>query len=537
MTRAPKPALLLAGTLLIALVVAGALVAQRTDAQESRPDPDPDDALREVSFDQIVDDWVVEVDGLLVEVGVTERDARDLAGQHKLAQPRATVLYQRRSVFRAALVTAPSTPEPSPTAATPLPLPPTPPAPPTASAPTPTSAPTSTAPTPVPANGELVWGPDPAAPSDTWAQPAVNQSYTDPAYGSTVRRLTSADGTRFNRNTYSRRQAENADGTLFFTYHGEAEYRVYNIATTELVRILDLNPDAEPQWHPTDPNRLRYLAGANSYTGELALYEVNIETGFSTVIADLTDRLAQQLPGALYMIDRAEGSPSADGNHYAWIVYDDAEDPIGIVSYDLATDTILGTGPLRTDVQNLDWVSASPSGRYVMAGYWDATFVYDADLSDERLVFAGGEHSDIALNSAGNDSYVYIDFTAGPNGGWLVATDLVTLEETRIFDLYDDANTSIHISGKGYDKPGWVVVSTYSCKEPAAWSCHKVMAVELQPNGRILNLAHTYNCGDDYWTETHAVVNRSFTRVYFNTDSGSCGIDAEVMEVLVPAFS
>ena len=59
------------------------------------------------------------------------------------------------------------------------------------------------------------------------------------------------------------------------------------------------------------------------------------------------------------------------------------------------------------------------------------------------------------------------------------------------------------------------------------------MAVELA-TGLVVNLAHTYNCGDDYWTETHAVVNRSFTRIYFNSDAGSCGIDAEVYELTVP---
>ena len=69
----------------------------------------------------------------------------------------------------------------------------------------------------------------------------------------------------------------------------------------------------------------------------------------------------------------------------------------------------------------------------------------------------------------------------------------------------------------------------------SAWL--QVFAAELKPNGRILNLAHTHNCGQDYWTETHAVANRDFTRVYYNTDSGSCGIDAEVMMIDVPPFS
>jgi len=142
----------------------------------------------------------------------------------------------------------------------------------------------------------------------------------------------------------------------------------------------------------------------------------------------------------------------------------------------------------------------------------------------------------MALAADGTDSYVYIDFSADRDGGWLVAVDLATLQRTRLVDLYNDANTSIHVSGKGYDRPGWVVVSTYNCKVPGAWSCEKVMLVDIGGTDRAYDLAHTYNCGDGYWTETHAVVNRSFTRVYFNSDAGSCGIDAEVYELTLPAL-
>lgn len=378
---------------------------------------------------------------------------------------------------------------------------------------------------------------DATPPSSSWTKPAVGETFTDPVYGTQVRRVTSAEGTRFDRNTYSRRQAENADGTLFFTYHGEAEYRVYNRVSLELVRILDIHPDAEPQWHPTDPDLVRSVAGPNSYSGDLRWYETTVSTGTTVVIADLTARIQARFPTALYMKDQAEGSPSADGNRMAWTIFSDAEDTIGIVSYDLATDQILGLFDLAgspADAGPLDWVSMSPTGSYVMAGHWNATLVYNADLSNERRVNNKGDHSDIALSAEGTDSYVYIDFSADRDGGWLVAVDLITLERTRLVDLYNDANTSVHVSGKGYDRPGWVVVSTYNCKELGAWSCEKILLVDISGTNRIYDLAHTYNCGDDYWTETHAVVNRSFTRVYFNSDGGSCGIDAEVYELTLP---
>lgn len=388
---------------------------------------------------------------------------------------------------------------------------------------------TGTAPEPL---TPLVEGFDATPPSADWTKPALYDATIDPAYRTTVRRMTSADGTRFDRNTYSRRQAENADGTAFMTYHGDAEYRVYDRADGALLAALPIHPDAEPQWHPTEPDLVRHMLGPNSYVGDLRYYETRVSTGESNVIADLTDRIQAQIPTARYMIDRAEGSPSADGSVLAWIVHDDAEVPVAIVSYDLSTDTVLGTAPLDPANGRLDWVSASPTGTYVVAGYVDATTVFDADLTNERRINNKADHSDIALSADGRDTYVYIDFSADVDGGWLVAVDLGTLERTRLFDLYDDANTSIHISGKAYDMPGWVVASTYNCKVPGAWSCDKVMAVELGGTNRVMNLAHTYNCGDNYWTETHAVANRDLSRVYFNSDGGSCGIDAEVYEIV-----
>jgi len=384
---------------------------------------------------------------------------------------------------------------------------------------------------------ELTWGKDDTPPSNEWTKPELLTAYTDPVYGTSVRRLTDATGTRFDRNTYSRRQAENADGTLLMTYHGSASYHIYNRETGALVRALDIHPDAEPQWHPTNADLVSHLTGKNSSNGSLTLQQTNVQTGETTTIVDLTSRLQDVWPTALYMLDRAEGSPSMDGSNYAWIVYDAAEDPLGIVSYSIQDDSILGTTAIDDSAGPLDWISASATGKYVVAGHWEGTIVYDADLTNPRFMNRKGDHSDLALDANGNDAYVYVDFGGtSETAGWIVSVDMETLERTRMVELYGGANTSVHISGKGYNKPGWVIVSSYNCKNPGAWSCEKVFALEIAEEGRLLNLANTYNAGEDYWTETHAVVNRDFTRVYFNSDGGSGGIDAEVYELTLPEF-
>lgn len=480
-----------------------------------------DDGGSDVEFEQDRR-WLVYVDTSLASVHDTKRAAKEAAAAAKAERPDADVAFTAESMFVAELSDPPAT---------------------TTSVSVTTVAPTSTLST-TPAStvpsSPLVWGLDTTAPATDWTKPGLGESYVDPAYGTTVTRLTSADGTRFDRVTYSRRQAENADGSRMMTYHGSATYHVYDRGSGALVAELPIGPDSEPQWHPTDPDRIRFVAQPNSYLGTLQLFEYDLASGTTRTIADLTDRLQSALPGALYLGDRAEGSPSADGNRYAWMVWNAQEQLIGIASYDLATDRILGVLPVDRlpDAGMLDAISMSPTGAYVVTQHYEGTYVYDADLTDERLIFVGAEHSDIAIGADGGDVYVYIDFTAvNGNGGWLMAVDLDTLESTRLIDLYDGTNTSIHISGKGYDKPGWVVASTYNCKVDSGWACDKVMAIELAPDARVLNLAHTYNCGDNYWTETHAVVNRDFSRVYFNSDGGSCGIDAEAMVLDVPAFS
>lgn len=387
---------------------------------------------------------------------------------------------------------------------------------------------------------EFVTGRDATPATGTITKPALGDSYSDPVTGLQVRRVSSAEGTRFNRIVYSRIQAENADGTLFFTYHGNSEFRVYDVATTKQVQRLPLEPKSELQWHPTNPNVIRYTSGDNAYIGSLRLYEMSARGGRKKVIADLTNRLPweslkSRSGGNSFIADGSEGSPSADGNRYAWAVFDGSERMVGLVSYDLETDTILGTMdiPPRAHIDNL---SMSPSGKYVVVSGAEVT-VYNADFSNPRVLLPSSEHSDIAIGTDGEDYYLHVDFAS--QDGDVVAINLKTGDKIVLFSMYDEnVTTSIHISGKAFNKPGWAVMSTYAAKDRGdAWTYDKVFAITFDPSldeQLILNLAHTQNCAESYWTEPHAVPNRDLSRVYFNSNWGSCDSDAEAYQVTVP---
>ncbi|MGZ5260741.1 MAG: hypothetical protein ACXWC0_24240, partial [Burkholderiales bacterium] len=129
-----------------------------------------------------------------------------------------------------------------------------------------------------------------------------------------------------------------------------------------------------------------------------------------------------------------------------------------------------------------------------------------------------GEHSDIALDANGDDTYVSIDYEA--SGGPVYMTNLRTETRTILFPTYlDHTATAIHFSGKAFLRKGWVLLSTYAeTGNVWEWLHGKIFAVELKEHPRVINLAHHHVAYNEYFTEPHASVNRDFTRVSFGSN-------------------
>lgn len=388
-----------------------------------------------------------------------------------------------------------------------------------------------------------VFGQDATLPSPNDRAAAGLLEWTvDPAYGSEIRQFTTAEDTRFDVVTDPNRMVENPDGSLVLTYHGSDGYRVADRETGEVLGPVDVSLLSEPHWHPTNPALLRHLPDPGSAGELLRLLETDVFTGETEIIADVSGRVRNVesngivWPDGIRMSTKEQGAPSADGSIWAWIIDDADGQPLGVLTYDFANQSVLGRGGLRTDVGAVDYVSVSPTGQFVVVAYADAIFVYDQTMNDERQLSASNDSGDFALNTDGSEAFVIIDFGPDDDSGWLLSIDLETLERTRIFDVFEAGNTSMSISGRAFDKPGWVVVSTYDCKVDQAWTCDKVMAVEMLSEGRIVNLAHTYSCAESFWAQPIAVPSMDLSRVYFNSDSGSCGDDGEVFQLRVPEF-
>ncbi|MGV8943534.1 NEW3 domain-containing protein [Thermomonas sp.] len=364
-------------------------------------------------------------------------------------------------------------------------------------------------------------------------RPAKGAAFRDPAFKSCVIRATDhvADGigSTFVRNDYSRRQAFNADSSLFIAYAYNGSWLLYDANTLARIKTLSgPGGDAEPQWDPLDPKSLYYVPT----NGGTTLQKLNVDTNTSSIAANFAGKLPWT--DATRVWTKSEGSPSADGRYWCFMAETDAFNIRGVFTYDLKTQTVVGT---RAMSNRPDHVSMSASGRSCVVSDGDVSggiVAWDRTFSTSRKLHTIGEHSDLAIGANGDDYFVFADYAGS---GDLVMVDVDTGVRTSLLPTYIDGTaTAYHVSGKAFNKPGWILLSTYAnYGGPEKWLHQRVMAVELKANPTIINLAHHHGQYNAYWTEPHATVNRDFTKVLFNSNWGTTSdLDVDAYMVRLP---
>ena len=400
-------------------------------------------------------------------------------------------------------------------------------------------------------------------------RPPFLSSTQDPVYGSCVVRVTDNAAhpeAPAQRNDYSRRQAFNANDTRFLLSASDGHWHLHDATTGRFIRVLNnlngatdrLAGDAEPQWHPTDPDLLYFLPRDGI---GMQIYQLDLRTNQVSVVADMGPQIQQHWPDANVASTRSEGSPSADGRYWCFMaraMVGNGSWPMrGVFTWDLQEQRIIGT--LSQD-GTPDHVSMSPSGKYCVVSHTPATgpgtrsyrrdfqAPYSTSTPDAWLqLHTTSEHSDIALDPQGHDTYVSVDYQS--NGGDVFMQDLETGQRTPLFSTYPGRTaTALHISGKAYNRPGWVLVSTYA-EHPAddssvqglhderrQWLHRKLFAVSLTKNPDIRSIAYANSDAFQYEAEPQATVNRNFTRMLFNsTWNGSSMADQEVFLTAITA--
>lgn len=371
------------------------------------------------------------------------------------------------------------------------------------------------------------------------SKPRVGDSINEAAYGLCLMRLTDGKAqppSGYVRSDYSRRQAFNADGSRMLVVAENGAWHLYDPRVPAYTRQLSgFSGAVEPHWDIDDPDLVSYLPDTGR---SMTVNELNIQTEQGKLLGDLSERLRSVWPTAVRMSTGAEGSPSADGRYWAFQINDADSQGLAIVVWDKQTDTIISS----LDIDEApDHLSMSPSGRYVVVSWNDRTVAYSNQFLEPRLLLDSSEHSDLAIGIDGDDYYVSIDYAS--DGGDLFMVNLDTGVRTGLMSSYISRKaTTVHVSGKAFDKPGWVVVSAYDRNEgDPEWFYQRIWLMEMKENPRAYPLAFHQSRivpssgADNYWAEPQASINRAGNTVIFNSNWNNSDVrDVDVYSVVIP---
>jgi len=393
-------------------------------------------------------------------------------------------------------------------------------------------------------------------------KPTKGVRYTDPLFKTCVTRATDwqkDNVTNFAIPFYARSQAFNADSTKFIVVANDGFWHLYNTEDLSHIRRVSLGGfDVEVNWHSTNPDILyrmpmngglrifaHDISDPTDRTAEVAadFTNVNSITGYPGA-KDIRD----VWEGATRFYTASEGSPSADGRYWALLgVSENFNTAYGIIVYDMQANSIVGVYDFATNgggVGGPNNVTMSPNGNYVVA-IWGpentcrgslgsfakpcGTMAFNRTLSSAKGITMAGEHGDTAIGMSGKDVYIAVEYDPS---GTIQIFDLETgnLISRPYTNTWEGA---MHFSGKAFNKPGWVIMSTYGQTSNNGFD-NRIVAISLSSDPQIINLAHHYTNAADYNSQPHATVNRQGTKILFGSSWGTAG-NADTYLISLPS--
>jgi hypothetical protein len=355
------------------------------------------------------------------------------------------------------------------------------------------------------------------APDYAMAPPEVGQSYVDPVFGATIKRLSNAleqpnadSGTgflTFITTEYSSMSPFNSDNTkvlavfqsYFALYDGDGNF------LGDLPR--EISASSEPRWSRHEPNTLYYI-----HLNQLKSH--NVSSGETRVIRRFDEY--RTISG------KGESDICFDGNHFVLVgdgreifVYDIAANVKGAVlnARNRAFDSVYIT---PNDNVTVTWANA---GNRRFAGIE----LFDRDMRFIRQVAPAGGHMDVTRDTNG-DEVLLLANAADPrpvcdNG--IVKTRLADGAQTCLLSL--DWSLAVHVSAP--DQSGWVFVETYAPSDPLsppAWTAYTNEILQIKLDGsEIRRLAHHRSRPfNSYNYQPRVSSSRDGSRLIYNSNFG-----------------
>ena len=243
---------------------------------------------------------------------------------------------------------------------------------------------------------------------------------------------------------------------------------------------------SDSRWSNVDP-KIRYFCSGDKFK------KVNIETEEVTEL--------HTFPGYNVTVGPYEGNISAD-DKYVVITNESGGIAIGASLYDIELDSVISTKTLSGDI---DWVSVPPSGDYIVVNNRGAgkIEVYDLNFNFLRNVGYGSQHGDFGVDSEGNEVWIQV-----------IPVSMYRLSDGEATRLLAQS-TGGHISGRGFNNPGWALVTLDI--NPGSYAT-EIFEVKLDGSGIIRNFGHTRSSCTTYDNYPMGSVSPDGKKVIFNSD-------------------
>ena len=380
----------------------------------------------------------------------------------------------------------------------------------------------------------------------TGPEPPPRVPFTEPVFDTCLVRLTDhaadlapGDGGAGLMNERAELQSFNSDESRILLQSTAWNWYLYD-ADTLLPEGTVAIDGVEPRWDVSQPQTLFYLDWDHQ------MVRMDVDTGQTTLVHDFRTDFPGQTLASVWT--NYAGSPSRDGRYWGFMAEDDPNwVAFALLVFDLQSGQVTAKRNLPAN-RDLSGVTMSPLGNYLVGFFNDyaepgslgsdadprGIMVYDRALTQGRGLVRQGSPAAVALDPQGREVLVYLDYDTN-------FISMVRLADGVVTPLWEfdvaHAWLNFGFSGHAHLRPGWVLVSTFDGDLVAGnWMSNQVFAIELQPGGRTVRLAHHRSRLDAtqdeaYLAEPKATVNRNFTRLLFTSNWGRTGAAVTGVEV------
>jgi WD40 repeat protein len=352
---------------------------------------------------------------------------------------------------------------------------------------------------------------------DTFVPPAIGGSYTDPAFATSIKRLSDSMNMTDNAGRggltsvsteYSTASPFNSDGSRLILQHN-SYFGLYDGNGGYLGDLpFAVNTSTEPRWSRTDPNVL-YFVSRNS------LMRLDVAAAATSLVHEFGEY--SQISG------RGESDISRDGDHFVF-----AGDNRYVFVYEISTGT---KGPV------LDTIGHSFNNLYIapdnsVAIGWlptgSARFtgveLFDRNMGFQRQLTHAIGHMHLTRDTNGDDLLVWTNSNdpspiANCQNG-IVKVRLSDARQTCLLQL--DWSLAVHITAP--DGNGWAFVETYAPSDPfpqsAAWATYtnEILQVRLDGGETRRLLHHRSRPVNSYSYQPRATLSRDGSKLVFTSN-------------------